>query len=106
MPQPAPPHTNTPNVARQSVKWPIAVSLPLAGSRRPHPEPRVRFRRFGDSGLEYELLAWVVDPADRGQAVDALNTAILKAFRAAGIEIPYPKRDVYIHSEPAGESSA
>jgi MscS family membrane protein len=60
------------------------------------PAPRVRFRRLGDSGLEFELLGWVKDPTQRGQAVDGINTAIIKRFRTEGIEIPYPQRVVHM----------
>ncbi len=64
------------------------------------PQPRVRFREFGDSGLIFELLCWIEHPILRGQVVDTLNTAIYKAFARAGVEIPYPKRDVYIKGMP------
>jgi small-conductance mechanosensitive channel len=60
------------------------------------PAPRVRFREFGDSGLLFELLAWIEEPVYRGRVLDALNSNVFKAFRDAGIEIPYPKRDVLI----------
>jgi len=70
------------------------------------PEPRVRFRAFGDSGLEIELLCWIPEPSIRGQAIDALNTAVYKRFAAEGIEIPYPKRDVYVRELPRGASEA
>ena len=68
------------------------------------PEPRVRFRTFGDSGLNFELLCWVDKPVLRGRALDALNSEVYKRFQSEGVEIPYPKRDVYIKSQP-GESS-
>jgi small-conductance mechanosensitive channel len=61
------------------------------------PEPRVRFRRFGDSGLDFELMGWIHEPVLRGRVLDALNTEVYKRFAAEGIEIPYPKRDVYLH---------
>jgi small-conductance mechanosensitive channel len=64
------------------------------------PAPRVRFRKFGDSGLLFELLVWVGDPALRGKLVDELNTRIYKAFAAADIEIPYSKHDVHIKEMP------
>ena len=64
------------------------------------PEPRVRFRTFGDSGLDFELLCWVIKPELRGKVIDALNTAVYKQFAAQGVEIPYPKRDVYIKAMP------
>jgi small-conductance mechanosensitive channel len=64
------------------------------------PAPRVRFRKFGDSGLLFELLVWVGDPARRGALIDELNTRIYKAFAAADIEIPYSKHDVHIKEMP------
>ncbi len=66
------------------------------------PAPRVRFRRFGADGLDFELLVWVRDPSQRGRTLDTLNTAILLGFRQAGIEIPFPKRDVYLRSSGVG----
>jgi MscS family membrane protein len=72
------------------------------------PAPRVRFRQFGDSGLLFELLAWIEAPVYRGRVIDDLNSKVYKAFRQAEIEIPYPKQDVYIRAlpetkRPAGE---
>jgi MscS family membrane protein len=61
------------------------------------PAPRVRFRAFGDSGLDFELLAWIREPVLRGRVLHALNGAVYKRFASEGIEIPYPKRDVYLH---------
>lgn len=64
------------------------------------PEARIRFRDFGNSSLDLELLCWVEDPSLRGNVVDALLTDIYKAFNSQGIEIPYSKQDVYIKSLP------
>ena len=65
------------------------------------PEPRMRFRRFGDSALEYELLCWVPGPTREGRARHDLLRGIDAALRAAGIEVPYPKRDVAVSGGPA-----
>ncbi len=62
------------------------------------PSPRVRFRTFGDSGLNFELLVWVSEPVLRGLVSDSLNEAVYNRFIEDKIEIPYPKRDVYLHS--------
>jgi small-conductance mechanosensitive channel len=62
------------------------------------PTPRVRFRSFGDSSLEFELLCWIVRPADRGLVTHHLNRAVYKEFNKAGIVIPVPQRDVYFHN--------
>jgi MscS family membrane protein len=67
-----------------------------------NPAPRVRFREFGDSGLLFELLAWVDEPLYRGRVVDDLNTKVYKAFNEACIEIPYAKQDLYIKEMPKG----
>jgi small-conductance mechanosensitive channel len=64
------------------------------------PEPRVRFRTFGESSINFQLMFWIEEPALRGRVLDALNTAIYKRLREEGIEIPYPKRDLYIRQMP------
>jgi len=64
------------------------------------PEPRVRFRSFGNSSLDIELLCWVEIPEIRGRVLDSLNTTIYKRFNVEGIEIPYSKHDIYIKEMP------
>ncbi len=66
------------------------------------PEPRVRFRNFGNSSLDFELLCWVDMPVLRGQVLDKLYTEVYKEFTKLGIEIPYSKHDVYVKSMPSG----
>jgi small-conductance mechanosensitive channel len=65
------------------------------------PAPRVRFRGFGDSSLDHELLCWVEKPVKRGLVLHLLNTAIYKRFMAEGIEIPFPQRDVHLYPVPS-----
>ncbi len=62
------------------------------------PEPRVRFRSFGNSSLDHELLCWVRQPVLRGRVLHKLNTAVYKRFRKEGIEIPFPQQDVHVRS--------
>ena len=64
------------------------------------PEPRVRFRNFGDSALEFELLCWAHRPEDKGRLIHQLNHQIYKAFEAEDIHIPFPQRDVHLHPHP------
>ena len=66
----------------------------------PDPKPQVRFRAFGNSGLDFELLVWIQEPILRGRTLDELNVSIYKKFAAENVEIPYPKRDIYIKSMP------
>jgi MscS family membrane protein len=62
------------------------------------PEARVRFRAFGDSSLEFELLCWAKTPADRGRVIHELNSAVFKQFNKEKISIPFPQRDVYMRT--------
>ena len=65
------------------------------------PAARVRFRAFGASSLDFELLCWVEHPSQRGLAVHEILSATYKRFNAEGIEIPYSKHDVFIKELPA-----
>jgi MscS family membrane protein len=67
------------------------------------PAPRVRFRQFGASSLDFELLSWIGDPRDRGITKHELNRAIYKRFAADGVEIPFPQRDLWIKEMPKRE---
>ena len=60
------------------------------------PGPRVRFRTFGESGLNLQLLAWIDKPEIRGSVIDELSTNIYNAFNEEKIEIPFPQRTVHI----------
>ncbi|MFT5974235.1 MAG: MscS family membrane protein [Gammaproteobacteria bacterium] len=64
------------------------------------PEPRVRFRTFGASSLDFELLGWIDQPVLRGRVIDSLNCQIYQRFIEERIEIPYSKHDLYIKELP------
>jgi MscS family membrane protein len=63
--------------------------------------PRIRFRALGDSGLEFQLSVWIDEPSTREFVIDDMTTRVYKALGQAGIEIPFPKRDIYIKEMPA-----
>ncbi len=65
-----------------------------------YPEPRVRFRQFGASSLDFELLGWIENPELRGRALHSLNSKVYKQFNDKGIEIPFAKQDLYIKELP------
>lgn len=65
------------------------------------PEPRVRFRVFGPSSLDFELLCWIAKPVDRGRITHELNCAVYKALNENQIVIPFPQRDLHVRSMPA-----
>jgi MscS family membrane protein len=64
------------------------------------PAPLARFKSFGESALNYELLCWAKEPALKEVAVHELNRAVYKAFAKEGILIPYPQRDIHIKEMP------
>lgn len=69
------------------------------------PAPRVRFRRFGESSLDFELLCWIGQPVDRGRLQHELNCAVYKAFAAKEIEIPFPQQDLHVRTMAAASGS-
>ena len=63
------------------------------------PAPTTRLMAFGDSGVDLELRVWIQDPeAGLGSVRSDINLAIWRAFKDAGIVIPYPQRDLHIRS--------
>jgi MscS family membrane protein len=61
------------------------------------PVPLVRFRAFGESGLEFDLLFWISESKDKEKAIHEVNRAILAEFNRAGIVFAVPQRDIYLH---------
>jgi potassium efflux system protein len=64
------------------------------------PKPKVLFRAFGDSSLNFELRVFVHDVDSRISVVSDINFAIDKAFKKENIEIPFPQRDLHVKSLP------
>lgn len=64
-----------------------------------NPEPAVRFEEFGDSSLEFLLLAWVRDPTIRKEVQSDLNFTIDRRFREEEITLPFPQRSVWFKNE-------
>ncbi|MBI4995367.1 MAG: mechanosensitive ion channel [Rhodocyclales bacterium] len=61
------------------------------------PPPKAFVMAFADSGINLELGFWVGDPEEGTQQLRSdINLAIWRAFQAAGIEIPFPQREVRI----------
>jgi len=59
------------------------------------PEPRAYLIAFADSGINLELGFWIEDPAEGPIGLRSdINLAIWRDFKAAGIEIPFPQREV------------
>lgn len=65
-----------------------------------YPEPRVRMRGFGESSLDFELLGWIIAPEHKGRISHEINKQVYDRLNEAKIEIPFPKRDLYIKEMP------
>jgi small-conductance mechanosensitive channel len=64
------------------------------------PPAAVRLMSFGDNGIELELRVWIQDPeAGLANVQSDINIAIWRLFKAAGIVIPYPQRELHIIAE-------
>jgi small-conductance mechanosensitive channel len=66
------------------------------------PAPTVRLMAFADSGISLELRVWYNDPENGVANIRSdINLAIWRAFKQAGITIPFPQRDVHLHAAPS-----
>jgi potassium efflux system protein len=63
------------------------------------PKPSVMFLGFGESGLNFALRAYT-DVSDGDRVQHELGLAVDRAFREAGIAMPFPQRDIHIRSTP------
>jgi small-conductance mechanosensitive channel len=63
------------------------------------PEPNAYLEKFGESSIDFELVAWSQEMSYRPRRFKSdLNFLIDKHLRSAGIEIPRPQRDLHIRS--------
>ena len=66
--------------------------------------PKALFMEFGDSALEFELRVRILRIPRRFDVTSELNFAIDKQFREAGIQIPFPQRDLHVIHWPDGQA--
>lgn len=71
---------------------------------RSTPQPTVFFQEFADSSLNFSVMGWLDDPWDRMGIQSRVRTAIDAKFRAHGVTIPFPQRDLHIVTSPEGVS--
>jgi len=70
----------------------------------PKPDPACLFMVFGDSSLDFQFRAWTVESRYMSVASD-LRFGIFKKLAEAGIEIPFPQRDIHIRGAAAEDGS-
>ncbi|HSM70590.1 MAG TPA: mechanosensitive ion channel domain-containing protein, partial [Anaerolineales bacterium] len=58
------------------------------------------FLEFGDSALTFRIRWWLDSYVDTRRMFDSVNTAVYQALNEAGIDIPFPQREVIIKGAP------
>src|SRR5213076_2370540 len=81
----------------------VREALLAAGRENPNtlkdPAPSVFLQKFGDNSIDFELVVWSSEMSARPSRYRSdLNFAIERKFREAGIELPFPQRDLHIRS--------
>jgi small-conductance mechanosensitive channel len=81
----------------------VREALLAAGRGNPNtlkdPAPSVFLEKFGDSAIDFQLVVWSSEMSARPSRYRSdLNFAIEQKFREAGIELPFPQRDLHIRS--------
>jgi small-conductance mechanosensitive channel len=85
----------------------ILLEVALKGAREisgmlPDPAPSVAFDPgFGDSALTFTVRFSVTEFASQFPVRNELRKRILRRFREEKIEMPFPSRDVYVHTAGA-----
>ena len=71
-------------------------------NKHPHtlkePAPMALFEGFGDSSLNLRLLAFLPNLQNRLSTITELHAEIDREFAAAGIQIPFPQRDIHVRN--------
>lgn len=67
------------------------------------PQPGIWLRAFGESSLDHDIMVWINDPEEGvGNVRSAVLNRLWVLFKEAGIEIPYPQRDVWMKTSGGG----
>ncbi|HDZ90163.1 MAG: mechanosensitive ion channel family protein [Deltaproteobacteria bacterium] len=76
----------------------VEISLQLDWVIR-DPAPKVVVKNFGESSVDLEARIWIRDPRRRMDTISYITDNVKEAFEREGIEIPYPKREIFIKKE-------
>ena len=63
-----------------------------------HPEPIVLFTEFGDNALQFEVHFWIHmrTVMDRERAESEIRKEVAREFRAHGVTVAFPQRDLHV----------
>lgn len=88
---------NTVSVSYDSDLDMVIAILQDVAKRNPwrHSDILVRVVEFADSGINLELRTCINDILDKWEAKSWTNLEIWRTFKKAGVEIPFPQRDLH-----------
>jgi len=66
------------------------------------PEPAAFFKGFGESALDFELQFWVMQEYNTVKIKSEVALEAMRLLDVAGIEIPFPQRDLHVRSIDPG----
>lgn len=82
----------------------IADALKQFSEISQSPAPQIGIQSFGDSSVNISFRYWV-PTKQYYQTLHAVNLAVFKAIKEAGLNIPFPQRDLHIISQPNGATA-
>jgi len=60
-------------------------------------------RPFGESAVGLQLRVWINDARQRMNTISYIIDRVKSGFDEQGVEIPYPKRDIYVKAGKLAE---
>jgi small-conductance mechanosensitive channel len=88
-------YQNAPNLVKKSI-FEVLDSVDLVLKR---PNPQIFLKQYDDFSINYQIRFWIDDYSDVPIIQDQVMTKLWYQFKRDGIQIPFPIRDVNIHSE-------
>lgn len=70
-----------------------------------NPEPFVAFVGFGESSIDFQLRVYIADILDKAVVGTDLHFSVFELLREAGVEIPFPQRDVHLKGGEPDEAA-
>ncbi len=69
------------------------------------PAPAVFFKEFADSSLNFEVQFWVMQESNTVKVKSEVALEVMRLLDEAGIEIPFPQRDLRLRAVDAGAAA-
>ena len=80
----------------QKAKDIILKTAESAGWVAKEPPPKVVVRNFGESSVDLQVRVWIANARKRMDTISYITDKVKEAFDEQGVEIPYPRREIYV----------